>query len=400
MTATGFELLGELEEDLEEEEAVELELLFPRGKTLEMASTRCPADTQYTLIGFGRYSDDTWKLPEDQYQKLVRITQEIVAPVVPPAKPVSRIVVVGHADLDAGRERREPGFSQFISEKRAIAVYNRLCCRLVSKLKDGLPRLRAIDWMIVGRGARVLAVPSPRTEAERKCNRRVEIILKRSDPLPSNPFDQLTYNTSSDRIAAAADHGMALDYYHIALQGTSGKYDSPRLAAKKAREIAEKIPSFLAKRLQDLTLRQLACPTLGPTPSTPGFEVTPCWDPRDDLQYFKDALQGAASKFDTADEVIQKAMEAAEATFLGNFQMARNFAWKYAALPRPMDDDCEAGGRIPGAPANHVVCRTHGHILDMSNRTVIAHDPEEYKKRAAGIPTTGRLVQRHFSRRT
>src|SRR5215472_7539737 len=151
MGAIKFEMLPELGEELEEE-AMELEPLFPaggpRGVSREMAASRCPADTQSTLIGFGRYSDDTWKLPEDQFQKLVRIVAEIAAPVSPPTKPVSRVVVVGHADMDLARERPEPGFLQSISEKRAMAVSSRLCCMLAQKLKDDLSRLRGIDWVI------------------------------------------------------------------------------------------------------------------------------------------------------------------------------------------------------------------------------------------------------------
>jgi hypothetical protein len=195
-------------------------------------------------------------------------------------------MVVGHADLDAARESREPGFLQFISEKRAIAVANRLCCRLADKLRPDPERLRAISWLIVGRGARTLAVSSPRTEAERKCNRRVEITLKRSDPLPPRPFPKLNYDES---LAAAADEGTATDCYHVALQGTSGQYDRPEVAEKKAREIAEKIPSFIEKRKRDRMLKRLYCPEYKIPGSIDKFDVTGCWDPADELQFFKDA---------------------------------------------------------------------------------------------------------------
>src|SRR5262252_3644627 len=148
MVAIAFEMLPELGEELDGD-AMELEPLFPggslEGMSREMAAPRCPEDTQYTLIGFDRYSDDTWKLPEGQYQKLVRIADEIAASVKPPGKPVARIVVVGHADMDPARERLEPGFLQSISEKRASAVSDRLCCMLAEKLKDDLSRLRAIN---------------------------------------------------------------------------------------------------------------------------------------------------------------------------------------------------------------------------------------------------------------
>jgi hypothetical protein len=45
-----------------------------------------------------------------------------------------------------------------------------------------------------------------------------------------------------------------------------------------------------------------------------------------------------------------------------------------------MSPDCVmVRGKVPG-PANYVLCGTHGHILDITSRTVIAHDLDEYKK--------------------
>ena len=38
-----------------------------------------------------------------------------------------------------------------------------------------------IKWFPVGAGASALAVPNARTEAERACNRRVEVVLSHSD---------------------------------------------------------------------------------------------------------------------------------------------------------------------------------------------------------------------------
>src|SRR6267154_275729 len=51
-----------------------------------------------------------------------------------------------------------------------------------------------------------------------------------------------------------------------------------------------------------------------------------------------------------------------------------------ATLPQPTTPDCEAVlGKVPG-PTNHVFCATHGHIVDTSSKTVIAHDLDEYKR--------------------
>jgi len=45
-----------------------------------------------------------------------------------------------------------------------------------------------------------------------------------------------------------------------------------------------------------------------------------------------------------------------------------------------MGPECKVvRGKVPG-PANHVLCGTHGHILDLGNKTIIAGSLEEYKK--------------------
>jgi hypothetical protein len=373
MAATRFERLGEFEEELEEE-AAELELLFPRGRPLGMPRTmmapRCPADTQYTLIGFSRYSDDIRLLPNDQQKKLDIIAREITNSLsgAPGATPVAQVVAVGHADLDAARERGEPGFLQFISEKRAQAASLDLCCRLDASLRD------RIRWIEKGRGARALAVSNPRTEAERKCNRRVEITLVRSP----QGAPQLNPDQVGQALMKLEDF---VDFYHVALQGTSGQYDKPQLAEKKAREIAEKAQSFNERRQQDCFCESPAA----------GYTFR---------RFFTDALQGTASKFSDPDVVINKAAEIADQAKFGVKREQRRLEWKYAPLPQAMGVDCEPGGRVPGGPVNHVICRTHGHILDTSSRTVIAHDPEEYKKRPPGrVPATERLMRRQPSRR-
>ncbi len=377
-------------------------LTRPRPAAPSPGASRCPADTKYTLIGFGRYSDDTWKLPDTQYQKLLGIINQIKAPVVPPAKPVTQIVVIGHADIDPARETHEPGFLQFISEKRAMAVYHRLCCTLAAKLKDDLARVGQLRWLRVGRGARALAVPNPRTEADRMCNRRVEIILKHSDPTSSR-WGQLLpkLDDSEERLADVEANKVVSEYYLIALQGTSGQFDRPEIAELKAREIAEKIPSFIDKRRRERILRRLYCPDYRIPGSEYNFAIVGCIGEEIELPYFKNALQGTASKFSDPDVVIKKAMEAAEiAASLGFPQLRTKIRWKYAKLPQPMDDDCEAGGRVQGAPASHVVCRTHGHVLDVSKRQVIAHDPEEYKKALGRSSIAGTLMKRQFTRKT
>ena len=45
-----------------------------------------------------------------------------------------------------------------------------------------------------------------------------------------------------------------------------------------------------------------------------------------------------------------------------------------------MRPDCKVvRGKVPG-PVNHVLCGTHGHILDLGSKTIIANSLEQYKK--------------------
>jgi hypothetical protein len=315
----------------------------------------CPIDSPSVIRGFAKYSDDLQSPPPNQQAKLAALATGIISSYsgAPNVAPVTEVMVVGYADDDPARERADPGFLQYVSEKRADTVLENLFCKIHA---TNQPKLTGIRWSVVGRGARNLAVPGSRTEAQRKCNRRAEVLLLRTAQPPPRLDEQ-------QHLEFAADHGTFLEYYHIALQGTSGQFPTPHAAEKQAREIADKVPPFLLKRLQKKRA------------STPG-----CPDPQGDfLPYFKDALQGTASKFASADEAIQKAAEAAEATAFGVLLEVRKLEWKYASLPQPMSPDCEiVRGKVAG-PANHVLCRTHDHVIDASAKTVIAHDLDEYK---------------------
>jgi hypothetical protein len=153
------------------------------------------------------------------------------------------------------------------------------------------------------------------------------------------------------------------EYYEAALQGTAGRYDTPRIAEQKAREIALKIPPFLRQR---------------------ALEVSPHCAPFEGIQdSFKNALQGTASnsRYTTADAVISAAYEIAQRAQFGRLESLRKIQWQNASLPQPMSPDCQiVRGKVSG-PANHVLCGSHGHVLDLTTRTVIAHDLEEYKRR-------------------
>jgi outer membrane protein OmpA-like peptidoglycan-associated protein len=352
-------LLSETEEELQEESPLDLDFeeeleLMPIAE-LEMTPTRCPVDEPRTVREFDRYSEDISLLPNDQQKKLVDLSVAItkmvsgLPDVHAPDLPEAQVLVAGHADLDAARERREPGFLKIISEKRALAAF----CDLRSRV-DLFSRTR-INWILVGRGVSALAVSNPRTEAERKCNRRVEIMLV--PPPQARP-----HLNANQRGRVNTDREIFREFFSVALQGTSGQYDKPQVAEKKAREIAERILPFLERRVLGVQKTKNECE------NDVGF-----------LDLFKDALQGTASKFGDPDDVIKKASEIAEQAVFGALQARRKLEWKRASLPQSMGGDCEIEGKLPGG-LNQVLCRTHSHIIDTTTRMVIAHDLEEYKK--------------------
>lgn len=326
----------------------------PLGE-MEVPSASCPTDKPNTVSGFSRYSTDVNLLPSEQQKKLAEIAQQIsnLASTLPPrelgALPVrAQVLVVGHADLDTARESREPGFLQFVSEKRAAAVRSDLCKRMPASLSERLL------WIEVGVGAAAPSFSPAPSEAERQCNRRVEITI--------SPNGEPGLNQEQFNNADAEFHIAFPEYYEAALQGTAGRYDTPRLAEQMAREIALQIPSFLKQRAQ---------------------EVSPHCAPFEGIQEsFKNALQGTASnsKFSTADAVISAAYEIAQRAQFGRLESLRKIQWQNASLPQPMSPDCRiVHGKVAG-PANHVLCGSHGHVLDVNARTVIAHDIEEYKR--------------------
>jgi outer membrane protein OmpA-like peptidoglycan-associated protein len=332
------------------------------GET-ESPTGPCPVDTPTVIRGFSQYDETISQLPPDQQNKLTAIAAEIAASLsgAPGVTSVTQVVVIGHSDQDLDMEKRNPGFVQYVSEKRAFAVLEDLNCRFIAAISNSPTpnKLSGSDWIGVGRGARALAVAAPRNEAERKCNRRAEIILVRSPRLP-----KLSQPPNSDLLS---DHDLIADFYHVALQGTSGQYEHAQIAVQKAREIAERSVRFIKFKLRE---RAKKCPAV---PDLQGF--TP---------FFKDALQGTASKYSDTNVVVDRAAEIAEHAGFTIAQAQHNQEWKYAILPQPMAPDCEiVVGQVQG-PANHTLCGPHGHILDTTARTVIAHDLVEYKKLFGG----------------
>ena len=49
-------------------------------------------------------------------------------------------------------------------------------------------------------------------------------------------------------------------------------------------------------------------------------------------------------------------------------------------MAEPMKADCKpVHGKVPG-PAEHLLCSTHGHVVDIKAKQIIAKNLDEYKK--------------------
>src|SRR5262245_35395834 len=98
----------------------ELEEEYPFERRDVPAPSPRLSEQPYTITGFHRHSDSMRLLPEPQIRKLESIADEIRESLsgAAGAEPVTHVTIIGHADADEARERRQPEFPQFISERR------------------------------------------------------------------------------------------------------------------------------------------------------------------------------------------------------------------------------------------------------------------------------------------
>ena len=94
----------------------------------------------------------------------------------------------------------------------------------------------------------------------------------------------------------------------------------------------------------------------------------------------KDEENAAKKKWDNAGDDLKDAKNA----ILGDDLSDNHADATHDSLEKPatkMSAACKiVRGKVPG-PANHVLCATHGHVLDITAGTVIAKNLEQYKKR-------------------
>lgn len=169
-TATKLDPLGESEEELEEE-ATELRSRPYGGKKRGQAYA-CPRPTRVTVSGFSRYSNSVASLPTSEQTRVKKVAGLIIRSFRPSCRPIIAVCLVGHADFDPLRERRDPGFMTRLSRARALAVRQAL-----QRLINNRAISSRIAWDVLGAGASQLVVQNPTTEAGRRHNRRVEIRL-------------------------------------------------------------------------------------------------------------------------------------------------------------------------------------------------------------------------------
>jgi outer membrane protein OmpA-like peptidoglycan-associated protein len=132
-----------------------------------VTSSLCPGPTRETVSGFSRYQNTVASLPPGEQQKLRLLAQRIVRSYQRGCRPIREVRLIGHADRDVQRGRQ---FENRISHERALAVRHAL-----ERLIGNRAISSRIRWDVRGVGSSQLVVQNPRTEAERRRNRRVDI---------------------------------------------------------------------------------------------------------------------------------------------------------------------------------------------------------------------------------
>jgi peptidoglycan hydrolase-like protein with peptidoglycan-binding domain len=166
----------------------EFELETELGRAFEIGlaglgrEAACPQPGGEIVSGFSRYQNSIASLPERERAKLQAIAGSIVRSYARGCQPVRSVQLVGHADIDPQRERREPGYLERISRELALEVK-----RALERLINNRAISSRIAWNMAGAGASQLVVPNPRTELDRMRNRRVHIWLSRTAQEPDTP---------------------------------------------------------------------------------------------------------------------------------------------------------------------------------------------------------------------
>jgi phosphatidylserine/phosphatidylglycerophosphate/cardiolipin synthase-like enzyme/subtilisin family serine protease len=159
-----------------------------RGST--KTKVKCPPTGKTMLkpvYGWDRYKRQVEELPPDQQAVLTDIGNTIKISYEPGCQPVQTVQINGHADWDTPRN---PQREQQMSEERAQMAADWLKNYVGNKIAD------KITWDVRGFGATQLKKEPPKTEEDRRQNRRVEIYIKVAcinPPVGSNPASLTLY---------------------------------------------------------------------------------------------------------------------------------------------------------------------------------------------------------------
>jgi outer membrane protein OmpA-like peptidoglycan-associated protein len=164
---------GQLEELLDRPELQEAVAYRPApGVTAASFSAACPRPMRETVTGFPRYQNRIATLPAAEQATVKNLARVIIRSFRPGCQPIHTVRLLGHADKDLERERREPGFMLKISRERAAAVKEALV-----KLINNRAISARVRWQVYGAAANHMAVPNPRNERDRMRNRRVDLFV-------------------------------------------------------------------------------------------------------------------------------------------------------------------------------------------------------------------------------
>jgi hypothetical protein len=189
----------------------------------------------------------------------------------------------------------------------------------------------------------------------------------------ADPNDPATEPQKQD---AQRDMGKVAKAYEAALQGASGRSSlAPQQVAEFSRAVAEAALRTEVARHKEAMAAYDAQAGVTPTDDVAGRSVW--WQRYDD--FFYESIQGTASADNDAEAVVAKSHQMALASLNVMTKEKERIDWMSVDLPHAMVPDCRLEhGKVKG-PKNHLLCSTHGHVVDTDKKQVIARSIPDYE---------------------